>query len=248
LQESVVQTFPSSQFAGDPPTQLPPKHASPVVQALPSLQGNVLLTCEQPEAGTHESVVQALLSLQSGAGPPTQEPPAQLSLVVHALPSLQGSVLFVCVQPVAGLQPSLVQTLESLQFGAGPPTQKPLAQVSPVVHASPSLHGDVLFVCVQPVAGLQPSFVHTFASSQFGAGPPTQAPPAHVSPVVHASPSLHDEVLFECVQPVAGLQPSSVQPFESSQFGAGPPTHTPPEQTSLVVHALPSLHDAVLLV
>jgi hypothetical protein len=39
-----------------------------------------------------------------------------------------------------------------------------------------------------------------------------------------------------------------VQPLPSSQFGGTPPTHAPPEQTSPEVHALPSLHNAVLLV
>src|SRR5207244_3747241 len=47
-------------------------------------------------------------------------------------------------------------------------------------------------------------------------------------------------------QPVAGLHESSVHPLPSSQFGGGPPAHAPPEQTSFVVQALPSLHAAVL--
>ena len=49
----------------------------------------------------------------------------------------------------------------------------------------------VLLVCTHPDAGLQLSSVYTFPSLQFGAGPPTQAPPAHVSFVVQALPSLH---------------------------------------------------------
>jgi hypothetical protein len=63
---------------------------------------------------------------------------------------------------------------------------------------------------------------------------------------VHALPSLHDAVLFAFTQPVAGLHESSVQPLLSSQFGAAPPTHAPSAHVSFVVHALPSLHDAVL--
>jgi len=234
------------QLGAGPPTQTPPLQVSSVVQALPSLQGFVLLVCAHPVVGLHESVVQGLPSSQLGAGPPTQLPPLQVSLVVQASLSLQGSVLLTCTQPVAGLQESSVQGLTSLQLGGGPPTQLPPLQVSLVVQALPSSHGSVLSVCVQPVAGLQLSVVHTLPSSQFRAAPPTQTPPLQVSLVVQALPSLHDTVLFVCVQPVAGLQPSVVHTLPSSQFGAAPPTQTPPLQVSLVVQALPSLHGAVL--
>jgi len=53
---------------------------------------NVSKTCWHPEAGTHESVVQATWSSQSSAGPPAQVPVAeQVSAVVHALLSLQAT-------------------------------------------------------------------------------------------------------------------------------------------------------------
>jgi hypothetical protein len=65
---------------------------------------------------------------------------------------------------------------------------------------------------------------------------------------VQAFPSLHAAALFVWRHPVAGLQESSVQPFASSQFSAGPPTHAPPLQASAVVQAFPSLHAAVLFV
>jgi hypothetical protein len=42
LQVSVVQRLPSLQTTGVPAWQLPPLHASPVVQAFPSLHGLVL--------------------------------------------------------------------------------------------------------------------------------------------------------------------------------------------------------------
>src|SRR5437667_68259 len=96
---------------------------------------------------------------------------------------------------VAGLQRSIVQPLLSSQFGGGTPLHVPRLHVSPVVHALPSLHGFVLFVCVQPVAGLQSSVVQTFPSLQFGGGPPTHVPLLHVSPVVHALPSERESVL-----------------------------------------------------
>ena len=69
-----------------------------------------------------------------------------MSAVVHALPSLQDAVLFALTQPVEVLHESFVQTLLSLQLGAGPPTQVPPAHVSAVVQAFPSLHEAVLFV------------------------------------------------------------------------------------------------------
>src|SRR5438876_460892 len=93
LEPSVVQTLPSSQLGGAPPTQVPPLQVSPVVQAFPSLQGLELLVCVQPLAGVHPSVVQTLPSSQLGGAPPTQVPPLQVSPVVQAFPSLQGLVL-----------------------------------------------------------------------------------------------------------------------------------------------------------
>src|SRR5204862_6714367 len=95
----------------------------------------------QPPAtvGSHVSTVHLLPSSQFFAEPPTHAPPLQASVVVQGLPSLQGLVLLVCVQPVAGLQPSVVQTLPSSQLGAAPPTHVPPLQASFVVQASPSL-------------------------------------------------------------------------------------------------------------
>jgi len=173
-----VHTFPSSQLSASPPTHRPALHVSWVVQALPSSHGAVLLACRQPRARSQESVVHTFPSLQLGGDPPTQLPfPSQVSWVVQALPSSHGAVLFVRTQPLAGLQESVVQTFPSLQLGGGPPRQCPApSQVSPVVHALPSLQGAVLFVCTQPLAGLQESVVQTFPSLQLGGGPPRQCP------------------------------------------------------------------------
>jgi hypothetical protein len=245
---SSVQTLPSSQFGGTPPTQLPPEHVSFVVQALPSSQGAELFVCTHPVAGLQESSVQPFPSLQFGGAPPTQVPPEQVSFVVQALPSLQEAVLFVWTQPVAGLHESSVQTFPSLQLGGTPPTQLPPEHVSFVVQALPSSHDAVLFVCTHPVAGLQVSSVQRFPSLQLGAAPPAQLPPEQVSFVVHALPSSQDAVLSVCTQPVAGSQVSSVQTLPSSQFGAAPPTQLPPAHVSLVVQAFPSSQDAVLSV
>src|SRR5262249_51683972 len=99
----------------------------------------------------------------------------------------------------------------------------PALQVSFAVHVFPSLHGSLLFTWLPLLAELYPSSVHTLFPSQLGAGPPWQVPPPQVSFVVQASPSLQGPVLFECVQPVPELHPSSVHTLVSSQFGGGPP-------------------------
>src|SRR5207244_307877 len=104
-----------------------------------------------------------------------------------------------------------------------------------------SLQGAVLFECTQPVAGLHESSVQTLPSSQSSGGPPTHTPPEHVSFVVQTLPSSHGAELFTCSHPSVGLHESSVQTFPSSQFGGGPPRHTPPEHVSFVVQGLLSL-------
>ena len=76
------------------------------------------------------------------------------------------------MQPVAGLQLSVVHTLLSLHIVAAPETHTPPPQTSPVVQALPSLHALELLAKTQaPVAGLQLSVVHTLLSLQ------TTAPP-----------------------------------------------------------------------
>jgi hypothetical protein len=194
LHPSSVQAFPSLQFGGGPPTHVPPEQASFAVQALLSLQAATLFTCTQPDRGLQESSVQILPSLQLGAGPPTHAPPEQASFVVQALLSLQAATLFTCTQPDRGLQESSVQTLPSLQLGAGPPTQLPPEQVSFVVQALLSLHEMVLFVCAQ-TPDEQASVVHPLPSSHWlawvhsrqpGIGVPAHVPPAQTSPLVHA--------------------------------------------------------------
>jgi hypothetical protein len=130
----------------------------------------------------------------------------------------------------------------------GVPPHTPSEHTSLDVQAFPSLHITLLLVFVQPWAGRQASVVQTLPSSQLGAGPPTQAPPEQASAVVQAFPSLHGLLLSGCRQPSETSQVSSVQPLLSSQFGAPPPTHVPPEQASFIVQALPSLQELVLLV
>jgi hypothetical protein len=177
---------------------------------------------------------------------PRQAPPLQVSPTVQKAPSSHGAVLAVCVQPLAGAQPSVVHGLPSLQLGAEPPTQLPPLQVSPVVQAFPSSQGAVLGVCTHPLAGLQLSFVHTLPSLQLGAGPPPQLPPLQVSLVVQAFPSLQGALFGTWVQPVAGAHPSVVQPLASSH-GTGSLTQACATQRSLVVQWSVSAQSALVL-
>jgi hypothetical protein len=86
-QESAVHATPSLQAV--PATQTPPRHTSPVVQGLPSLQGAALFVRTQPRLGLQASSVQKFPSSQ-GRGVPTQRPAAvHASPVVQASPSLQ---------------------------------------------------------------------------------------------------------------------------------------------------------------
>ena len=215
--ESAVQTLPSSQLGGGPPTHVPPEHVSFAVQALPSLHDAWLFTCRQPSWASQRSSVHGFPSSQLMGGPPRHCPFRQKSRLVQALLSLQVRVLlFVCWQPATGSQVSVVQELPSLQLTGGPGWHAPPPQASGPVQALPSSQGAVLLLCTQPVAGSQVSVVQRFPSSQLGGGPPTHVPFAHVSAVVQTLPSVHGAV----VNPVTGqtvLVPSQV-PFTSQGF------------------------------
>lgn len=126
LHESLVHALPSSQETALP-WQLPPRHRSLSVQAFESVQGvPSAFTTTQPVAGLHESVVQALPSLQVRAEPPPQPPSARQTSVtrqrspeLHELP-----VAGVFRQPEAAMHESVVQELPSLQLTMAP-TQAP---------------------------------------------------------------------------------------------------------------------------
>src|SRR5205823_3477604 len=97
-----VQTsFPVAQLVV-PAAQAPP---SPVSHGmLPPVGGPVMPVLVQPEAGSHASLVQTLVSSQLGGGPPWHIPPLQASPVVQALLSLHGAMLLLWTQPLAGSQ------------------------------------------------------------------------------------------------------------------------------------------------
>ncbi len=143
----------------------------------------------------------------------------------------------------------MVQALLSLHTSAAP-LHVPPAQASGPVHALLSLHASVLSACAQPVVGLQVSVVHSTPSSQPSALPAVQAPAWQLSATVHTLPSASQPVPLvtgaKTHAPVEVLQLSDVQLLPSLQVIALPALHAPPVHTSPIVHALPSLHVALL--
>ncbi len=246
-QPSLVHGFLSSQLGAAPPLQMPAAQMSPVVQALPSSQVMVTLLCTQPVTLSQLSAVQGLLSSQLTPLPATHAPPAQMSPLVQALPSLQVAVLLLWAQPSLASHESLVQGLLSSQLGAAPPLHTPLAQVSPVVQALPSSHAAVVLLNTQPVVLSQVSAVHKLLSLQASALPGLHTPPPHTSPLVQALPSLQVWVLAAWAQPAFTSHESLVHALLSSQLGAAPPLQLPAVQVSPSVHALASSQAAVLL-
>jgi hypothetical protein len=211
--------------------QFPPAQTSGSVQASPSLHEAVLFLRTQPVVVLHESSVHGFPSLQVGGGPGTQAPPAQRSVVVQALPSSHGAVLFVRTQPVDALHVSVVHGFGSLQSSGGPPTQSPALHRSFVVHASLSEHGSVLFVRTQPLAGSQLSVVQGFVSAQSSGGPPVHVPPWQESSEVQAFASLQvapsGRSGFE-QSPVAGLHVRAVWHWSGAGQTTGfAPVHVP---------------------
>jgi len=217
------------------------------VHTLPSLQDAELSVNTQPVAGLQESVVQALLSLQTLAVPGWQLPPPHVSPVVQALPSLQALVLFEKTHPVAGLQLSFVHPLLSLQTTAAPGWHVPPPQRSPDVHAFASSQGTVLFVNTHPVAGLQLSVVQGFESAHDAEVSVNTHPVAglHES-AVHALPSLHEAEVSVWTHPVAESHESAVHALPSSQLTAAPGWQLPPPHVSPDVQALASSQGSVL--
>jgi hypothetical protein len=182
-QLSVVHTLASLQLSVVPAVHVPAWHVSPPLQTLPSVHEVPFVTgvLEHPKTGSHESVVQTLESLQVSAVPVVQEPLWQVSAPLQMLPSAH-AVPFrtgVLLQPLTGLQLSLVHTLPSLQLSAVPPVQEPLWQVSSPLQTLPSVHDEPFGrgVLAQPVTALQVSVVQTFASLQLSGVPAVQVPP-----------------------------------------------------------------------
>ena len=207
-----------------------------LVQALPSSQTAVLAVFTQPLTELHESLVHGLLSLQLSPPVLLQRPPAQVSPVVQALPSLQGVEFAVYLHPVAARHTSSVHALLSLQLIAEPMHEPPL-HLSAEVQALPSSQLATLLAKTQfPVVASQESVVHGLLSLQFLTAPGTQPLALHTSPTVQGLLSVHGLVLAVWKQPVLGLQLSSVHALLSLQLTCGPGKQTP------ALHASPTEH------
>ena len=172
LHVSVVHALLSLQLSAVPAAQVPLWHASDPLHTFASRHGVPLATglVVHPKAGLQLSVVHTLPSLQTIGVPAVQVPAWHDSAPLHTLLSRHG-VPFrtaVAVQPLAGVQPSVVHAFPSLQTSPVPAVQVPFWQVSVPLQRFESAQ-DVPFVTgvvVQPVAGLQPSVVHTLPSLQ----------------------------------------------------------------------------------
>ena len=235
LHWSVVHGLLSLHVLVVPPVQLPPAlQVSPVRQALPLLHVVPWANGALPHWLVARLQV-AARQVFDGVGQSLffkQNPPQPLSAVFTQA-------------PVVASQLSAVQALLSLQFLAVP-AQVPAVQVSALVHGSASLHGAP--VCAVPVhlpAAQWSCVVHALLSLQLFTlfAVPAQTPAVHVSWLVQTLLSLQlPPVAAVCVHaPEVASQLSVVQGLLSLHCGAVP-AQTPAVHTSLVVHALPSLH------
>ena len=135
------------QVTAAPLAHEPARHASPVVQRLPSSQAppSGRAGFEQtPESGSH---VPASWHWSGGGhtigGPPVQMPAAHVSPSVHALPSLHPVPSGASATEHAPLPGSQTPTWHRSGAGhstGGPAAHAPPWHVSVCVHAEPSLH------------------------------------------------------------------------------------------------------------
>src|SRR5438094_549299 len=182
------------------PRHTPAWQVSAVVHALPSLQAVPLATGGFEQAPVNGLQVPAVWHW-SGAGQATAVPwqttPWQLSAVVHALPSLH-AVPFAAggfeQVPVAGSQVPAAWHWSGAVHATAVPVQRPAWQVSPVVHALPSLQAVPLAATgleQVPVAGSQVPATWHWSEAGQATGVPVQRPAWQVSPVVQRLPSEH---------------------------------------------------------
>jgi hypothetical protein len=233
------------QTTGAPGWQLPPRHSSPVVHALLSLQAAPSLFAGFEHAPVCGSQVPAVWhwfdAVQTTGSLPTHAPCAlHSSVCVQALPSLQVEPLgFGGFEhwPVPGSHTRVMWHWSGAgQVTGSPAVQTPAWHWSPVVQALPSLQGVPLrFGYVHmPVAGEQtPGPLQVPGAAQVTGLLPAHTPCAlQASVCVQALLSLHAiPTSGVCVQPAVRLQPSAVQGLPSSQLTFGrwqaPAMHVP---------------------
>jgi hypothetical protein len=130
---------------------------------------------------------------------PVHVPVWQVSLCVHALPSVHAAPSafagLLHTPLVVSHVPALWHWSCALQTTGLLPVHVPVWQVSACVHASPSLHAAPLALAGLlhvPVPELHtPALWHWSCAVQTTGLAPVHAPVWHVSACVHASPSLH---------------------------------------------------------
>ena len=256
LQESVVQALGSLVQVMPVPTQEPPPlQVSVNVQALPSLQVPLVRGAEaQVPVPLQESVVQAVGSLVQVMPVPAHVPaPLQVSVNVHALPSLQVPLVRgVDVHELVPLQARVAQALGSLVQVMPVPAHVPAPlQVSVNVQALLSLQVPlVLGAEAQVLVPLHESVVQALGSLvQVMAVPTQDPPPLQVSVYVQRLPSLHVPLVLGAEAHVlVPLQESVAQAVGSLvQVIAVPTQDPPPLQVSVYVQRLPSLQVPLVL-
>jgi hypothetical protein len=186
--------------------------------------------------------------------PPAQDPPWHWSVCVQALPSSHvvpsGCVGFEHA-PVLVLQtPAAWHWSSALHTVAAPPTQVPLWQVSPFVHALPSLHAVPSdlggFEQMPLVVSQMPTLWHWSVAVQTTLLVPVQTPFWQLSLWVQALPSLQAVPLTAGgleQEPDDGLQVPATWHWSLAEQVVGVPlTQAPAWQLSPIVHALLSEH------
>jgi hypothetical protein len=184
---------------------------------------------------------------------PAHTPFWQLSLCVHALPSLQTVPLTAFGfehEPVVGSQmPATWHWSEAVQVTRLVPTHAPPKQVSTCVHALPSLQAvpsSAVGFEHKPLAGSQmPAAWHWSIATQMRGLPPLHVPDIQTSVWVHALPSLQAVPSAAAgleQTPVVGSQIPAVWHASLAVHVTGlAPAQTPATHVSVCVHAFPSL-------
>jgi hypothetical protein len=245
LQLSVVQGLLSLQLLATPALHAEAAHASPTVQALPSLHGAVLAANLQPALASQLSSVHGLPSLQLRIAPALHTPPAHASPTVHTDPSASQLVpLLVATKPQLPL-PVLHTLLAQVVLTE-------VSHVTTVLGLTTHLYGKALLlqnnVPLHRFPSSWPAQSLSWAQAQVLV-PLLQVPLPHTSPLVQPLPSSQLAVLLLWAQPLDGTQLSVVQGLPSSQSVAAltkVPAQALLAQMSLAVQALPSLQATLL--
>src|SRR6266403_992324 len=244
-----------------PPTQVPDWQVSSNVHAVPSAHAVplALFGFEQtPVEGLHVPALWHWSCAVHVIAVPLQEPPWQVSLLVHLSPSSQVAPSAFGGFEQVPVAPSQVPTSwhwSSAVHTTAVPLQVPLWHVSSCVHLLPSSHvAPLAFGGLEqvPVAASQvPTSWHWSSAVHVVPAPLVHVPLRHVSPVVQGLPSSHDVpsafVGFEQA-PVAGLHvPASWHWSCALHVADVPDVQAPAWHVSPTVHRLPSSHAAPLV-